>query len=98
MSWDVAKDATVEVAHEALIRKWERLAGWVEQDRQLLLWREWLRPILAEWTRGNRDTSSFLSTRRLAEARTWVRQRREVLSEDELAFIGYNVGRRAFAD
>ena len=60
LSWDVAKDATVEVAHEALIRKWERLAGWVEQDRQLLLWREWLGPILAEWTRGNRDTSTFL--------------------------------------
>ena len=91
MSWDAAKDATVEVAHEALIRRWERLAGWVDQDRQFLLWREQLRPTLAEWTGGSRDTSSFLSTRRLAEARGWLQQRRGVMSDDELAFIRFNV-------
>ena len=31
---------TVEVAHEALIRGWQRLRGWVDQDREFLRTRE----------------------------------------------------------
>jgi hypothetical protein len=28
------------VAHEALVRHWERLRGWLNEDREFLLWRQ----------------------------------------------------------
>ena len=31
-----AADGTVEVAHEALIREWPRLRGWLDEDRERL--------------------------------------------------------------
>ena len=33
-------EETIEVSHEALIRHWERLKGWVEADRQFLAWQQ----------------------------------------------------------
>ena len=36
----------VEVAHEALIRGWRRLRGWLEEDREFLLWRKRLQASL----------------------------------------------------
>ena len=36
-------EPTVEVAHEALIRSWARLRGWLDRDREFLLWLSRLR-------------------------------------------------------
>ena len=35
-----AEQETVEVAHEALIREWDRLKGWLNEDRGFYLWRQ----------------------------------------------------------
>ncbi len=32
----VTREPTVEVAHEALIRNWPRLRGWLDEDRESL--------------------------------------------------------------
>jgi hypothetical protein len=40
---------TVEVAHEALIRHWQRLQSWLNADREFLLWRQRLRHDLEDW-------------------------------------------------
>ena len=39
-------EQTVEVAHEALISSWGTLRGWVNEDREFLLWRERLGALL----------------------------------------------------
>ena len=46
---------TVEVAHEALIRTWDRLRGWIKEDRAFLLWRQRLGFHIAEWERSGYD-------------------------------------------
>jgi energy-coupling factor transporter ATP-binding protein EcfA2 len=78
---------TVEVAHEALIRGWERLRGWVEEDRAFLTWRQRLGGALREWERLKRDAGMLLRGGRLAEAERWLGERGDDLSPYERAFI-----------
>jgi len=59
---------TVEVAHEALIRTWERLRGWVKEDQAFLLWRQRLGFQIAEWERSDRDEGMLLRGALLKEA------------------------------
>ncbi len=46
---------TVEVAHEALIRKWEALQRWLNEDREFLLWRQRFQLDLARWQVGGQQ-------------------------------------------
>lgn len=43
------EDNTLEVAHEALLRKWPLLKGWLDEDREFLLWRQRLHSALSEF-------------------------------------------------
>lgn len=57
--------ATVEVAHEALIRKWERLRQWVETDREMLADLDEVERFLVPW----REYGTLLTGDQLAYAR-----------------------------
>jgi formylglycine-generating enzyme required for sulfatase activity len=78
---------TVEVAHEALIRGWDRLRGWLDEDREFLLWQQLLRSAVAEWERTGHDAGTLLRGTPLAEAERWLGARDEDLSTVECAFI-----------
>jgi len=45
----------VEVAHEALIRHWERLRAWLNDDRDNLRLREGVREAAFNWTNNNNE-------------------------------------------
>ncbi len=47
----------VEVAHEALIRHWERLRAWLDDDRDNLRLREGISDDARRWENANRDES-----------------------------------------
>ena len=47
----------VEVAHEALIRYWPRLRGWLDEDRASLRLREGIREAALEWEARGREDS-----------------------------------------
>jgi tetratricopeptide (TPR) repeat protein len=79
---------TVEVAHEALIQGWRRLAEWVGQQREFLLWRQRLAQSLAEWDRAGRDRDALLRGPALKEAVAWARERKGELSRLENEYIG----------
>ena len=55
---------TVEVVHEALIRSWPTLVGWVNRDRSFIIWRNQLKPRLDEWR-----TNTSIQVRYCAEVR-----------------------------
>ncbi len=78
---------TVEVAHEALIRHWQRLQGWVNEDRRLLTWQQGLNADAQEWEDRGRRQDMLLRGLPLTEARQWLQQRRESLSPLERRFI-----------
>src|SRR5205823_1462092 len=41
--------ATVEMIHDALLREWARLQGWLKEDRRFLVWRQELYGRVQEW-------------------------------------------------
>jgi WD40 repeat protein len=61
----------VEVAHEALIKHWPRLGGWLDEHRSAYLLRESVSEAAQEWERHGRDESYLAHRgRRLAQAET----------------------------
>jgi energy-coupling factor transporter ATP-binding protein EcfA2 len=65
-------DATVEVAHEALLRQWPPLGEAIEADRTGLQLRSELERLAADWERANRDDAYLLRGARLAVFEEWA--------------------------
>jgi serine/threonine protein kinase/DNA-binding SARP family transcriptional activator len=65
------RSPTVEVAHEALIREWPRLRGWVDEHREDLLLERRLEEAAREWDDHQRDPSYLLGGGRLAQFQQW---------------------------
>jgi WD40 repeat protein len=63
---DVTGDSVVEVTHEALIRGWPELRGWLDEDRDRLRAERRLSDAAAEWDRGGRDEGALYRGARLA--------------------------------
>jgi formylglycine-generating enzyme required for sulfatase activity len=76
---DDANVSWVEVAHEAVLRHWQRFSDWLEANRRFLLWRKRLTAI--------RDSQSFLRAEALAEALGWMKEHAQDLEAEERAFI-----------
>ncbi len=83
----VTRGPTVEVAHEALIREWDRLREWLDKDREFLFWQQRLRAGLHQWEASQYDEGALLRGAPLAEAENWLIQRRTNLNEAEREFI-----------
>jgi WD40 repeat protein len=62
----------VEITHEALLRRWPRLRGWIDEGRAALLTRQELEDAAASWTRKGRDTDGLWAGARLAAAQAWA--------------------------
>ncbi len=66
---------TVELAHEALIREWQRLREWLDANREFRRWQQQLRIAAEHWRQNNVDESTLLFGGRLAEAERWLNER-----------------------
>ena len=78
---------SAEVAHEALIREWERLREWLTQDREGLLLHRHLTEAAYEWQRRGHDVSELYRGARLAQAREWALSHKEKLNATEQTFL-----------
>jgi hypothetical protein len=67
----------LDVSHEALIRGWPRLRGWLDEDRAGLRVQRRITETAAEWQRSNRDNDLLYRGARLVQAQEW-RTRHEV--------------------
>ena len=85
---------TVEVVHEALIQRWERLRGWMETDRAFRAWQERLRASLHQWEASEQDEGALLHGAPLAQAENWLAARPDELSNAESAFIRASIALR----
>jgi transcriptional regulator with XRE-family HTH domain len=65
-------ERTVVVAHEALIRHWPRLRGWIDADRAGLLTHRRLTDAAREWDTLHREPGALYRGARLATAREWA--------------------------
>jgi WD40 repeat protein/DNA-binding SARP family transcriptional activator len=85
----------VEVAHEALLREWPRLVGWIDQDREGLRIQRSLTSAAAEWHRLNRDEGALIRGTRLTEAVEWRDTGTPSLSDLERRFLAASEASRA---
>ncbi len=79
---------TVEVAHEALLREWERLRTWIEDQRNDLVVRRRLTAAMDEWRQANEDESFLPRGGRLAQFEDWAASTALRLTPEEHAFLG----------
>jgi WD40 repeat protein len=77
----------VEVAHEALIREWPTLRGWLEEDREGLRLHRHLTLAADAWEQNNRDASELYRGTRLTQALAWAAVHANDLNESEQAFL-----------
>ena len=70
----VTRVPTVEVAHEALLARWGRLATWIDESREDLLVGRRLEVTAGEWDAAEREESFLLTGAQLARASQWHRE------------------------
>jgi len=83
-------EGQVEVAHEALVRNWQKLSDWLEQARKQLRQRQNLTRAAEQWQSLGRDMTALLRGRTLKDALDMDTQEltkieRDFLRESELA-------------
>ena len=77
----------VEVSHEALIRHWDQLKEWLDDDRAFLLWQQRLNATIKEWERSRSSADLLLRGLPLAEALEWLKKKPDYFSPDERQFV-----------
>ena len=80
-------EGSVEVAHEALLREWPRLAGWLEEDRDGQRIHRHLARAAREWRDGGRDRAELYRGARLASALEWRAAHEPELNATEQQFL-----------
>jgi formylglycine-generating enzyme required for sulfatase activity len=78
---------SAEVAHEALIREWPTLRGWLEEDREALRLHRHLGESAREWQRRGREPGELYRGARLLQAQEWAASHASALSALEQAFL-----------
>ncbi|MDT7713321.1 MAG: hypothetical protein QOG46_2061, partial [Pseudonocardiales bacterium] len=78
---------TITVAHEALIRHWPRLHGWLDADRAGLHTHRRLTAAAREWDTLQREPAALYRGARLAAANEWAAEHSDRLSELERDFL-----------
>ena len=78
---------TVEVSHEALLREWPRLRGWLDEDVQGRQLHVHLMEAAREWTASGEDPADLYRGARLASAMDWTAEHTIDLNDRERAFL-----------
>jgi hypothetical protein len=84
---ELRNEETVEVVHEALIRHWGRLRGWMQHKRKFRIWQQGLMVALQQWIDSNKDNGALLRGAPLALAEDWLQQQGEEISKAQRWFI-----------
>ncbi len=85
---------TVEVAHEALLREWNRLRRWLDESREDLRLQRLLGQMSRDWKDSGDDASFLLRGSRLDLIENWKDETQIALTRDELAFFQASLAER----
>ncbi|MGB5533004.1 MAG: extracellular solute-binding protein, partial [Acidimicrobiia bacterium] len=95
---DPAGEPTVEIAHEALLTRWGRLADWIEGQREDLWIRSRLHTAADEWQRADQGGGFLLSAGRLDLFESWAASTDLPLSAADREFLQASVAERDRAE
>jgi WD40 repeat protein len=80
-------ETTAEVAHEALIREWNRLHEWLSENREWLRLHRHITESAREWETQGQDPELVYRGTRLAQALEWAESHTEELNLLEREFL-----------
>jgi len=83
----VTRGPTVEVAHEALLTRWPRLAEWISEAREDLLLHQRFGDAIVEWEQRHREDAYLLTGGRLAQFQAWAGDTDIKLTETEAEYL-----------
>ncbi len=89
----ITRGPTVEVAHEAILTEWPRLASWIEDHREDLLLRSRLAVAVADWETADRSATYLLTGGRLDQHESWTKDTELALTSAEQEFM--SISRRS---
>jgi WD40 repeat protein/DNA-binding SARP family transcriptional activator len=87
-------EATVEVAHEALLENWQRLREWIDVVREDMALRRRLAAAAAEWQGSSRDASFLLRGLQLARAEAAAGRSNLAQTELERDYLAASLAQR----
>lgn len=85
---------TVEVAHEAILREWEMLRGWLNSSRDDIKQQRELSTLSAEWETHHRSIDFLARGGRLNQLEVWSQGTILTLTPAEKAFLDASVADR----
>ena len=88
------REPTIEVAHEALIQRWERLQEWIDENRENLRTQRRLTNATVDWIASHHDPSFLARGSRLSQFELWSGQSELAVSEDEQAYLSASIDER----
>jgi WD40 repeat protein len=89
-----ANRPTVEITHEALLREWPRLSGWLEEDRGDVLIQRALSNAAVDWLKAGQDSSFLLHGARLSYFEDWASETNLALTGEELTYLNASLAER----
>lgn len=85
------REPTVEVAHEALLREWGRLRGWLAASREDIRLQRLLAQWAGEWRAAGEDRGLLLHGTRLDQFEGWAERTEIALTQIEKSFLEANL-------
>jgi WD40 repeat protein len=87
----MTSEDSAEVAHEALIREWPTLRGWLEDNREGLRLHRQLTDAAQEWSSANWEPDLLYRGVRLAQAREWAKEHPDDMNALEHEFLDASI-------
>ena len=87
----ITNEDSAEVAHEALIREWPTLRGWLEDNREGLRLQRHLTEAAQEWFTMNRESDVLYRGARLTYAREWAASHADEMNALEHEFLNASI-------
>lgn len=90
----MTRGATIEVAHEALLREWVRLREWLNESRGDIRLQRQLAAVAQEWQNSGHDLSFLMTGSRLEQFEGWSDNTTVALTAVERTYLGASIAER----
>lgn len=90
----ITRNPTVEVAHEALIRQWQLLRKWLDDNREGLRIQRRVEGAATEWQNMGKDVSFLASGMRLHQFEDWMNSTELIMTDLEREYIVESINER----
>ena len=88
------RSPTVELAHEAILREWERLRQWLSESRDEIRLQRQLATMAGEWRGAQQEASFLASGARLDQFEMWAANTKLALTAKEREYLDTSLAER----